>query len=251
MVTHLIFNRDELIKRIDKQLVEDNLLIFENSNFTKSRIDPIYNINGVVCYPPVSESFKPKKNKKVLKKYNLNKKFVLLSGRLIPDKRVDWLLRAFSMIKKEDIDLVICGQASEKELSKIKELAKNLGISDRFKFLGLVPFDDLISLYSLAEVYAFPAPKEDFGLVPAEAISCGTPCVVWGDDGGPTEQITDNVNGYHSKPYSIEDFALKIEKAIDENLKKKNRKKIIESAKKFSEKTQFEIFSKELLKVIS
>lgn len=240
-----------VIKRIDRKLVKKNAVIFENSIFTKSRIDPIYGIDGVVCYPPVGESFKPKKTKKVLKKYDIKNKFVLLSGRLIPDKRVDWLLRAFSMIKNKDVDLIICGQASEKDLQKIKELAKKLGIEDRFKFLGLIPFEDLINLYGLAEVYAFPAPKEDFGLVPAEAISCGTPCVVWGDNSGPTEQIIDSVNGYHAKPYLIEDFALKIDKMLDENLKKKNQKKIVESAKKFSEKTQFEIFSREILKVVN
>ena len=64
----------------------------------------------------------------------------------------------------------------------------------------------LIIYYTNATLFAFPAPGEDFGLVPAESLACGTPVVVWGDGAGPTEQITDGLNGFHAKPYDLKDF---------------------------------------------
>ena len=42
--------------------------------------------------------------------------------------------------------------------------------------------DDLVALNNLAEVFAYPSVKEDFGIVPVEAMACGCPVVAW-DDG--------------------------------------------------------------------
>ncbi len=221
-----------ILRYIDRKLALKSKLILQNSEFTKKRIDKAYKINGTVSYPPVSNEFRPMIDKKIKKKYHVKKDYIFASGRIIPDKRVDWLIEAFSLIKDKDIDLLISGQIDESEREKLEQLAKRLKIEGRVRLLGVVPKEDLIKLYSNAKLYAFPTPKEDFGLVPSEAVSCGTPCVIWADGSGPTEQITHNINGLTAKPYDIQDYARK----IDEGLKKKwDKKKILKSAKKFSE----------------
>jgi glycosyltransferase involved in cell wall biosynthesis len=232
IATFFSFIAGPFLKRLDKKLVKKNILLFENSQFTKKRLDAVYSINGIVSYPPVSRDFEPNADKKMLEKYGIKSKFIFASGRIIPDKRFDWLIKAFSLIKDPELELLISGQVSDKYKRELLAFAKKNNSGNKVRLLGIIPKDDLIKLYSLADVYAFPAPKEDFGLVPAEAISCGTPCVIWGDESGPTEQITEGINGYHALPYEISDYAKKIKKAI---ANKWDKGKILRSAKKFSE----------------
>jgi len=99
-------------------------------------------------------------------------------------------------------------------------------------------------------IFAFPTPNEDFGLVPAEAMACGTPVVIWGDGAGPTEQVIDGVSGYYAKPYNLKDFANKIDLAIESKIKKKNRRKIILASKKFSYNAIKKDFIKEIKKIV-
>ncbi len=235
-----------IIKRIDNRLIKKNILIFENSNFTKKRLDSIYKIRGIVSYPPVSKDFKPSKDPEILKKYNVER-FIFASGRIIPDKRVDWLLESFSLIKDNSLKLLISGQCEESYKKKLIDLTKKLDISSRVDFLGVIPKDDLIKLYSMAKVYAFPAPKEDFGMITAEAISCGTPCVVWADNSGPTEQVTPNINGYHARPYDIKDYTKKLEDGLKKNW---DKKVMLKNFEKFSENYQERIFIQAVKKVI-
>jgi len=130
-------------------------------------------------------------------------------------------------------------------------LAQKLNIKDNVSFVGFVTTEELIHLYSSAEAYVFPTPQEDFGLCPAEALSCGTPVITWGDGSGPAEQVIDTVNGYHVKPYDIEDMGKKIDICIECNLKKNNQQQILNSIKIFSEEGQKHIFIKEINSIIN
>jgi len=219
-----------IIRWLDKKLVKKNAVIFFNSEFTKKRLKDIYKREGIVSYPPVSKDFKPIMDLEVLEKYEIKHKFILASGRVIPDKRVDWLISAISLLKEKNIELVICGHVDD---SYKAELMKNatLDTEHKIKFLGIVPKEDLIKLYSMADVYAFPTPKEDFGLALVEALSCGTPVVTWNDGSGPTEQVIEGVNGFLAEPYNLKDFAKKIDKCLNTIFEKKE---ILDSAKKFS-----------------
>ena len=211
-------------KSLDKKLVRKNDLCFANSKFTKKRLDNIYNINSIVSYPPIGSIFKPFMNK-------INQKYVFVAGRIIPDKKYDWLIEICSYMKNK-IPLYISGDGNINYTNELSEFAREKNVN--LKFLGKLPTEDLIKYYGSALVFAFPTPGEDFGLVPAESLACGTPVVVWGDGAGPTEQVIDKVNGFWAKPYDKRDFARKLDKAIDSRLKYKNKRKIIISAKKFS-----------------
>jgi glycosyltransferase involved in cell wall biosynthesis len=236
------------LKVIDKLLMNKNKLIFVNSKFTFKKIKSIYQKEGVVSYPPVFREFKPKISKTIKKKYSIRGEYIFCSGRIIPDKRINWLIQSFSKIKNKQIELIISGQVEEKQKESLLKLAKELNITDRIKFVGVVPFEDLVELNSNAKVYVFPTPNEDFGLVPAEAISCGTPVILWGDGSGPNEIIINELNGLYANPYDIEDYAKKIDLAINRVWDRKN---ILESSKKFSEKEIKKEFLNEIRKIIS
>ncbi|MFA6023177.1 MAG: glycosyltransferase family 4 protein [Candidatus Pacearchaeota archaeon] len=228
------------LKKLDYKLVHKNDLIFTNSIFTKKIIDPIYGIDSIVNYPPLDKEFHPVKS-------DIKEKFIFSSGRVIPVKKFDWLIESLKYCKNK-IPLYISGAIEESYKKELLEFAEKNNVE--VKFLGRLSTEKLIEYYSAAQLFAFPIPKFDFGLVVGESLACGTPVVVWGDEGGQTEMVIDKVNGYLAKPHELEDFAKKIDMIIDSKMKTKNHAKILNSAKKFSVSTVKKEFVKEVNKVI-
>lgn len=220
----LSFLFGNLFKKVDKFLVKECSLLFTNSYFTKKKIDLIYNVNTFMSYPPLDEKIK----KTFIKP---NKKFIFSCGRIVPDKKYDWLIKSVSKMENK-IPLYLAGQIDKKYLKYLNSLAKSLNVD--LVFLGKLNTPNLCNYYSSAEVFAFPTPGEDFGLVPIESLVCGTPCVVWGDGSGPNEQIINGVNGLYAKPYDLEDFSKKLDFCIETNFKAVKKNSIKKSIQKFS-----------------
>lgn len=104
---------------------------------------------------------------------------VLFLSRLHPKKGVEVLIDAVGLMRESGTacDLMIAG-AGEAEYGRALEArAAERGISDRTRFLGMVTGRMKVSLYQLADVFALPTSQENFGLVLAEAMACGTPAV--------------------------------------------------------------------------
>jgi mannosyltransferase len=51
------------------------------------------------------------------------------------------------------------------------------GLSDRIRFLGELPWDQLVRHYQALDLFAAPARWEGFGLTPLEAMACGVPAI--------------------------------------------------------------------------
>lgn len=227
------------LKKIDRNLVKKNDLNFSNSQFTKKRIDKIYDINSIVSYPPVDPRFKPSSK-------SLKEKFIFSSSRIIPDKKYEWLIESVSYMENK-LPLYVAGSVEKNYKAKLASLAEKFKVN--LKFLGRLNTIEIVDYYTNAQVFAFPAPEEDFGLVPAESLSCGTPVVVWGDNSGPTEQIINGTNGFHAQPYDLKDFARKLDLCIDNKIKSKNKQKILASSKKFSANELKKDFLKQIAKL--
>jgi len=223
-----------ILKRLDKTAVKGADAVFVNSKYTKRRADCIYGIDSLVIYPPVEKKFKivRKENaRKALDRLGINKKFVLLHGRIIKDKRPDLAIKAFSKIKNKELKLVISGTIDEER--NIRKLISELGLEKRVKIIGRVSEEELIALYNLAECFLMPAPGEDFGMTSIEAMACGCPVIAWGDNAGPEEIIQEGRNGLLAEPYNVKHFAAKIEHSLK---KRWNKKKISAFTNRFSEK---------------
>ena len=221
----------------DIKVVKNADAVFVNSVYTKNRAEKIYNIKPVVCYPTINEIFRPiskRSSDYVLKKYNIDKKFIISHGRLIPDKRYELLVESLRYLKDKDFLIVFSGKIDNFYKNELINIAKDIGVEDNIKFLGFIPDKDLVALNNLAEVFAYPSVKEDFGIVPVEAMACGCPVVAWDDSAGPSEIVIDNVNGLLAKPYDLKDFASKIEVILNSDFKVKNHSKIVKSTERFS-----------------
>jgi glycosyltransferase involved in cell wall biosynthesis len=99
------------------------------------------------------------------------KRYYLGLGRCIPYKRFDLLVEAFNTNEKK---LILCTATDTKLYHELKEKSKP-NIEWKFR----VSNEEKNELMANAQAFLFP-PEEDFGLVPVEAMSQGTPVIAYG-----------------------------------------------------------------------
>lgn len=112
---------------------------------------------------------------------------VLAVGRFVPQKDHATLLRAFATLQRPDDALVLLGEGPLR--AELEQLAASLGIGAQVLMPGFL--DDPLPAMAAADVLALSSRYEGFGLVLAEAMSCGTPVVSTDCEFGPSE-ILDN-----------------------------------------------------------
>lgn len=135
---------------------------------------------------------------------------VLYLGRLHKRKGIDYLIKSFSLIRDEikDIKLVLAGSDNEYR-HEAELLITELNLTNYVKFTGYLGENDKIAAYVDATVLVYPATLEIFGLVPFEAVMCGTPVIVT-NDCGCGELVQEAKCGYLVKYGSVEDFSEKM-----------------------------------------
>lgn len=102
--------------------------------------------------------------------------YILFLSRLVPEKGIIYLIKAFKRIRTEK-KLVIAGGSSDTDffMQKLKQLAKD---DDRIIFTGFVQGQVLEELYSNAYIYVLPSDLEGMPLSLLEAMSYGNCCLV-------------------------------------------------------------------------
>ncbi len=105
-------------------------------------------------------------------------------GRAAANKGYDLLIRALPELRElvPDAGLQLAvganSRADARRVEKWKALAAELGVADHVSWLGYVEDDAMADYYRAAPVFALPSRYEPFGMTAAEAMACGTPCVV-------------------------------------------------------------------------
>ncbi len=156
-----------------------------DSDFIARRIWKVYRREAEVIYPPVAvdrfDLVEPKED------------FYLTASRMVPYKRIDLIVRAFSEMPERK--LVVIGDGPE--CAKVKALAKS-----NVKILGYQPFSVLKNYMQRARGFVFAA-EEDFGIVPVEAMACGMPVLAFGK-GGVLETVVEGETGLFFPEQSVE-----------------------------------------------
>ena len=150
-----------------------------NSNFTAKRIWKYWRRQSEVLHPPVNvnrfEWNKPRED------------FYLSVCRLVPNKRVDLVVRAFNKLK---LPLVVVGDGVEK--AYLKDLA-----GPTVQILGFQSKDKIELFMSRCRAFVY-AGIEDFGIAPVEAMASGAPVIALGKGG-----VLDTVKCYNSNSSKV------------------------------------------------
>ncbi len=183
-----------------------------NSFFVKDRIDKIYNRKAKVIYPPVNTDF-----------FSLDENkddYYITASRMVPYKRMDIVIDAFS--KMTEKKLIVIGTGPEEE--KLLKMKKNNMI-----FIKNISNEQLKTFLQKAKAFVF-AGIEDFGILPIEAMSCGTPVIAY-NKGGLVETVIDKKTGIFFNYQNAENLMNAVKSF--ENMKF-DYKTISEHAKKYS-----------------
>ncbi|GAG74468.1 unnamed protein product, partial [marine sediment metagenome] len=243
------FNFDWFIKKYTKEVKRNARLakiIVADSKSTKDDIIKFFKIDPAkvkVVYLASDSQFKKlanqEKDKEVLKKYGIDKKYILSAGTIEPRKNYPTLIKAFNYIKHNNNDfnckLVIVGRTGWKSEATYRERELS-PYKDDILFIGRVSDKDLVQIYNQAEIFVYPSLFEGFGLPPVEAMSCGLP-VIASDSSSLKEAVGDA--GILVPPEDYREISKQISYILkNEKIKKKLKEKSLKQAQKFSwEKT--------------
>lgn len=188
---------------VSKSSKEDILKCYK---IPEDRVQVIY--NGIDL-----EEYQKKDKSDVIKKYGIDGRFILFVGRISKQKGIMYLVDAVKYLPK-DIKVVLCAsspdtnEVMEEMKEKIREHKNIIWINKRLKK------EELIELYSNADVFVCPSLYEPFGIINLEAMACKVP-VVASATGGIKEVVVNGETGFLVEPENSEALAKHIKILLD------------------------------------
>lgn len=170
------------LERWDRRTVRSGDRFVTEGTVMQRRLREIYGIEAEIM--PLPNTLDPAAARRPVP--GLEAGFFLSAGRLVPYKRVDVLVEAFSRLPGER--LVVAGDGPL--LERLRRVA-----TPNVTFLGSCDDDTLRWLYSQCDA-VITAALEPFGLTPVEGASFGRPTVAVAD-GGFVDTVVDGVTGVH------------------------------------------------------
>ncbi len=142
-------------------------------------------------------------------------RMVLFIGRLVPQKGVEYLVRAIPLILQQhrNVKFVIAGDGWSKD--HLERLARSAGFGDKIRFLGFISDSDLTELTMSADVLVVPSVYEPFGIVALEGMAAGVP-VVAANVGGLAEIIEHDRTGVLVYSKNFESIAWGVNRVLSD-----------------------------------
>src|SRR3989344_156882 len=210
------------LQRWDKKAAGKPDILFTTSNHIANKIRRYYEREATVIYPPVdTHTFYPEETEVIEDPY------YLAFGRIVHFKRFDLVVEALNELR---LPLKIIG--SGKEETNVRRMIRSpyIKMSTEVK-----DENELRKIINGARAVLFPQ-IEDFGLVAAESIACGTPVIAY-NKGGALEIVEDGINGTFFEEQTPKSLADAVKKFDKMSFKKED---VSKTAEKFS-KDNFKI----------
>ena len=153
-----------VLRRWDYRFAQEVDYFIAISREIQDRIRRFYRRESTVIHPPVdTQRFQPASKRA---------DYYLIVSRLVPYKRIDLAVRAFSRL---ELPLLIAGEGRDRDA--LQALA-----GPTVTFLGYVPDEALPSLFARCRAYVLPG-REDFCIAPVQAQAAGRPVIAYGAGG--------------------------------------------------------------------
>ena len=175
------------LRKFDLQSSQNANYIISNSYFVQQWVKEKYNRESTVISPPVDT--------KNFALYKQKENYYISAARFVPYKKMKLIVEAFNEMPNRK--LILIGDGDEYE--DIKAIAK-----PNIQILGFKNSKELVPYMQKSKAFVYAA-IEDFGIVPIEAMSCGTPVIAL-NDGGTAETVIDGVNGIHFEHQTKEEI---------------------------------------------
>lgn len=142
------------------------------------------------------------------------KKEVLFLSRIHPGKGIEILINAWSKIHSQFSEwrLIIAGNGDRAYCASILKMIDELSLSDSIVFRGPVFGNEKLVLYQQSSLFVLPSSSENFGMVVAEALSCGVPVIT--TDNTPWGILNETHSGWYV-PQSVESISKTLSTAMN------------------------------------
>jgi 1,2-diacylglycerol 3-alpha-glucosyltransferase len=167
-----------------------------------------YGVEGHVEVVPNGANLKPFHNAMPCSRagfgFNEDDLLLVYAGRIAPEKNIDFLLQSFAGVSKviPNVYLLIIGGGQKEHEEELKQLPGELGIQDRVRFTGMVPYNKLPSYLAMCDVFVTASVTEVHPFTVIEAMAAGLP-IMGIDSPGVGDSVTDGETGL----LSTEDIA--------------------------------------------
>jgi len=206
--------------------------LVQNLGIEKSRIRLIYHGTDQEKYLKLN----PGRAKDVLEKLGVREKFILTCGSLLPYRRCEDVIGAFSKCAEkigENVQLVIAGTGNDKKCHQLIENSiKKSPYRNRICRVGFVPWELMIDLYKRSLCCVLATEIEACSIIAIEAMTMG--CAIISSDCPPLPEIL-NGSTLQFESRNVDQLANRILHCVeDENVRKKLKSLALNRAKDFS-----------------
>jgi glycogen(starch) synthase len=162
-----------------------------------------------------------------------DEKLVLCVGRLVPQKGIEYLIRAVPRIAERypNSKFIIVGEGWLR--GHLEYIARSTGHQWKITFTGWVPDQELIALLNSADALVVPSIYEPFGIVALEGMAAGVP-VVASDVGGLAEIVEHEHTGILAYSRSPESIAWAVGRVLSDP---DHSKEMVQNAQEMVQKT--------------
>jgi glycogen(starch) synthase len=140
-------------------------------------------------------------------------KMVLCVGRLVPQKGIEYFIRAIPTIAQRypEAKFIIVGEGWSR--AYLEDAAQSTGHRRKILFTGFISDAEVIALMTSADVLVIPSIYEPFGIVALEGMATGVP-VVASQVGGLAEVIEHDRTGIFVYPRNPESIAWGVDRIL-------------------------------------